>query len=134
MSRITTWLGGAMLLALAAPAVAQAPVPVLSTGVLAGLCAATGSDAPSATAAGYCRGFLVGVGQYHVEITRPGGILPAFCLPEPTPTLEAAQASFVAWVNANPQQRDSKAVDGLLAWAAATYPCPPAPAARRATR
>lgn len=135
MRHVTSWLGGAALLALAAgPSWSQAPapavVPALSTGVLAALCAATGTDADSATAAGYCRGFIVGVGQYNVEISRPGGILPGFCLPQPTPTLEFVQASFVAWVNANPQHRDSKAVDGLLRWASTTYPCA-APASRR---
>lgn len=137
MRHVRSWLGGAALLALAAgPSWGQAPatavVPALSTGVLASLCAATGTDPDSTTAAGYCRGFIVGVGQYHVEISRPGGILPAFCLPQPTPSLDFAQASFVAWVNANPQHRDSKAVDGLLRWASATYPCAaPAAAPRR---
>lgn len=138
MRHVTSWLGGAALLALAAgPSWGQAPavVPVLSTGVLAALCAATGTDSDSTTAAGYCRGFIVGVGQYNVEISRPGGILPAFCLPQPTPTLEFVQASFVAWVNANPQHRDSKAVDGLLRWASTTYPCAaPAPTPAAAPR
>jgi hypothetical protein len=133
MRLLTSWMGGAALLALAtAQAAAQSPVvPALTTGVLAALCGARGTDAESTTAAGYCRGFLVGVGQYHVEISRPGGIRPAFCLPEAAPTLEVAQASFVAWAAAHPQHRDDKAVDGLLRWAAATYPCA-APAPRRA--
>ncbi|MEI6160809.1 MAG: Rap1a/Tai family immunity protein [Roseococcus sp.] len=139
MRHVRSWLGGAALLALAAgpsfaqaPAPTPAPLPPLSTGVLAALCGATGTDAEAATAVGYCRGFIVGVGQYNVEISRPGGILPAFCLPQPTPTLDFVQSSFVAWVNANPQHSDSKAVDGLLRWATATYPCAaPATAARR---
>lgn len=128
-----SWLGGLALLALAGgPVQAQAPEPLpqLSTGVLAALCGATGTDADSRTAVGYCRGFIVGVGQYHIEITRPGGILPAFCLPQPAPTLEFVQTSFVAWVAANPDQAETKAVDGLMRWAATTYPCA-APATRR---
>lgn len=135
MRHVTSWLGGAALLALAANAsFAQTttPVPALSTGVLAALCGATGTDTDSATAVGYCRGFIVGVGQYTTEISRPGGIQPVFCLPQPTPTLDVVQASFVAWANANQQYRDSKAVDGLLRWASATYPCAtPAAAPRR---
>lgn len=126
-------LGGLALLALAAgPVQAQAPAPLpqLSTGVLAALCGASGMDADSRMAVGYCRGFIVGVGQYHIEITRPGGILPAFCLPQPAPTLEFVQTSFVAWVADNPDQAETKAVDGLMRWAANTYPCA-APASPR---
>ena len=125
MRKAASWLGGIGLLALAGGQVAaQSPiVPTLTTGVLAALCDATGTDSESRAAAGYCRGFIIGVGQYHVEISRPGGIRPAFCLPEGAPTLEIAQASFVAWAAAHPQHRDGKAVDGLLRWAAATYPC-----------
>jgi hypothetical protein len=137
MRHVTSWVGGLALLALAGgPVLAQASdttqLPPLSTGVLATLCGATGADAESATAVGYCRGFIVGVGQYNVEISRPGGILPAFCLPQPAPSLAFVQTSFVAWVEANPDQRDTKAVDGLLRWAATTYPCAaPAAAMRR---
>ncbi|UPY35747.1 Rap1a/Tai family immunity protein [Sediminicoccus sp. KRV36] len=98
-------------------------MPALTTGVLAALCGATGTDAESTTAAGYCRGFIVGVGQYHVEISRAGGIRPAFCLPSPTPTMEFVQASFVTWVNGNPQYAGDRAVDGLMRWASTTYPC-----------
>jgi hypothetical protein len=96
-----------------------AAVSTLTTGTLAEICASEVD-----TARGYCRGFLVGVGQYHGEVTRPGGRAPIFCLPDPAPTLEAAQAGFVAWAAANPQSAGEKAVDGLLRWAAATYPCP----------
>jgi hypothetical protein len=131
---MTSWLGGAALLALAAgPAAAQAPaaqsaatpavVPALTTGVLAALCGANAAEAEGSSAIGYCRGFIVGVGQYHVEISRRGGIRPAFCLPDPTPTLEFVQTSFVAWVNANPQYAGDRAVDGLLRWASTAYPC-----------
>lgn len=138
MRQLTSWLGGAALLALATgPALAQssatgapapaAPaavvVPALTTGVLAALCGANAAEAEGNAAIGYCRGFIVGVGQYHVEISRAGGIRPAFCLPTPTPTLEFVQSAFVAWVNANPQHAGDRAVDGLLRWASSAYPC-----------
>jgi len=133
MPHVRSGLGALMLLALAGgPALAQsaAPLPQLSTGTLAALCGATGTDAESLMAVGYCRGFIVGMGQYHIAITRPGGIMPAFCLPQETPALEFVQTSFVTWVAANPDQAETKAVDGLLRWAATTYPCA-APAQRR---
>jgi hypothetical protein len=126
--------GIAALLALGAqPASAQtAPVARgVTTGQLAEICSqGGGTDIISAASVGYCRGFLIGVGQFHAEAagthrSRP----PIYCIPDPSPTIEQAQASFVAWVRANPEQASEKAVVGLLRWAAATHPCPQ-PAAR----
>ncbi|PPQ33894.1 hypothetical protein CCS01_13195 [Rhodopila globiformis] len=73
---------------------------------------------------------MTGAGQYNREISQNR---PEFlCLPDPSPTFEAAQASFVAWARANPQYANELAVDGLMRWAAATYPCP-GQSAHRAT-
>jgi Rap1a immunity proteins len=107
----------------------------VTTAALAQLCASGGgTDTVSAAAVGYCRGFLIGVGQYHAELTARGaGHPPVFCLSEPTPTIEAAQNSFVAWSQANPQHAGEKALIGLMRWAAATFPCAAAPAAATAT-
>ena len=124
-------MGLAALVALgAAPAPAQVvPAPGgVTTGHLAELCAAgQGTDIVAAAAVGYCRGFIVGVGQFHAEAAGTHRTRPlVYCLPEPSPTFEQAQASFVAWVRANPDQAEQKAVVGLLRWAAVTHPCPPA--------
>jgi Rap1a immunity proteins len=126
----------ALLAAAGAPGTArgQAPSPPVgvTTGTLAEMCAAGGgTDVISGAAVGYCRGFLIATGQYHAELTagrsaRP----PVFCLPDPSPTVEAAQDSFVAWARANPQSAGEKALIGVMRWAAATYPCPTRPAAR----
>jgi hypothetical protein len=101
------------------------PSTGVTTAGLAQLCAAGGgTDTVSAAAVGYCRGFLIGVGQYHTELTARGaGRPPVFCLPEPSPTIEAAQDSFVIWSRANPQHASEKALIGLMRWAAATFPC-----------
>lgn len=101
--------------------VAHAQGRGVTTDTLATACAEAARDAPSATAVGFCRGFMAGAGQYHLEIStdRPA----IFCLPTPSPSFEAAQASFVAWARANPQYGGEQAVDGLMRWAAATYPC-----------
>jgi hypothetical protein len=117
----------------AAPAAAPAPVvTMLTTATLANLCSVSGDQGDVAIAMGYCRGFIIAVGQYHFEISRPGGRPAIFCLPDPAPTLEAAQTAFVAWAAANPQYGAERAVDGLLRWAASAYPC--RPAARPASR
>jgi len=123
---------GALLLFAAGAGHAQTPAavtPTLTTAALAELCSAS-----TTAAVGYCRGFLVGAGQYHGEISSPGGRPAIFCLPEPTPAVETAQASFVAWAGANPQHAGDKAINGLLRWAQATYPCPKPTARARATQ
>lgn len=133
MRFVTTLAGSlALLAATLGGASAQTPAPAvagpITTGNLAGLCVVPATDPAGPASQAFCRGFVIGVGQYHREITQPGGRAPIFCLPTPTPTLEAAQSSFVNWVAANPQHASELAVDGVLRWAAATYPCPTAPA------
>lgn len=133
MRFVTTLAGGLALLAASiggAPAQTAAPTAAgpVTTGNLASLCGAALTEEVGHVSQAFCRGFIVGVGQYHTEISRPGGRPAIFCLPTPTPSLEAAQASFVAWAAAHPQHASELAVDGLLRWAAATYPCPTPPA------
>src|SRR4051812_5207703 len=92
-----------------APASAQTPIgpaSVVTTGTLAEACAASGTDMIGATAIGYCRGFITGAGQYHQEMST--GRTPIFCLPSPSPTLEAVQVSFVSWARSNPQHAQEK--------------------------
>jgi hypothetical protein len=133
MRKILAFTAGLLCAANLASAQPASPVAgPLTTATLANLCAAPAGEGELAMAQGYCRGFLIGAWQYHTEITRPGGRAAIFCLPAAgAPTLEAAQASFVTWASANAQYANDKAIDGLLRWAAATYPCPaPARAAR----
>lgn len=121
----------AVLLLAAAPATAQAPpqrsVP-RTVAELAEVCA-IGPASPDYTAATfYCRGFLSGVGQYHAAMHPVGrGRPPIFCVPDPPPSLVSAAGGFVAWAAAHPQHATEAAVDGLMRYAAATWPCPPAP-------
>ena len=136
MRHITSLAGGLLLLA-AAGASAQTAAPVaqpLSTATLANLCASQGGEMEMDRALGFCRGFIISAGQYHREITLPGGRAAIFCLPTPAPSVSEAQASFVAWAGAHPQYAGEAAVNGLLRWAAATYPCPTAAAPTRRTR
>ncbi|RAI59220.1 Rap1a/Tai family immunity protein [Roseicella frigidaeris] len=128
--RLSLMMAAGAAALLAGPALAQAPAQGTTTATLAEACASEGRDVAGATATGYCRGFMTGAGQYHREISvsRP----PIFCLPDPSPSFDAAQASFVAWARSNPQYGAEPAVDGLMRWAATTYPCPaqPTPAGR----
>jgi hypothetical protein len=130
--------GLAAALLAAVPGAAQAqtsaqPRPVPRTVAdLAAVCA-IGPEAPEHTAASfYCRGFLSGVGQYHAAMHPVGhGRPPIFCVPDPPPSLAAAAAGFVTWAAAHPQHAGEAAVDGLMRYAAATWPCPPEPPRRR---
>ncbi|MDO9503063.1 Rap1a/Tai family immunity protein [Falsiroseomonas sp.] len=126
-------LTAGMLLASAVVGMAAAQTGSVETGPLTELCASS-----DAAAVAYCRGFLVGAGQYHEASTARGGLTPIFCLGEATPTVEQAQIAFVAWARANPQHAGERAIDGVMRWAAAAFPCPapavPQPASRRTAR
>ncbi len=107
------------------------------TGDLAALCSASAQDPDGSAELAYCEGFFVAAGQYHRALTAEGGVeRPIFCLPNPSPTFDQARSSFVAWTRANPQYASERAIDGLMRFAAETYPCPTAPAkaARRPAR
>ena len=129
--RRTTWLGaiiGASVLGVG-PAMAQATGAVaepVTTAALASICAATSPNAESPLTA-YCRGFMVGAGQYHNAISAASGRR-IFCMPQPGPTIESVQQAFVTWARANTQYGQDRAVDGLMRFAATTYPCPAQPA------
>jgi hypothetical protein len=95
------------------------------TSDLAALCGASPQDPLGPTAIAWCHGFMVAAGQYHAELSASGGVhQPIFCLPNPTPTLDEARASFVAWARSNPQHANERAIDGLMRFATQAYPCP----------
>jgi opacity protein-like surface antigen len=135
-TRLATAALAALLLSWASgPAAAQAPAaqaPLAeedfrsgTTGDLADLCGASANDPMRAAAIGWCHGFILATAQYHSTIAarRTAGH-PLYCIPTDSPTFDQVRASFVAWARANPQFEKERAVDGLLRFAAVTYPCP----------
>jgi hypothetical protein len=128
-------MGAAALAALVAagPAAAQITEQTYASGStadMAKLCGASSADAVQVNAQSYCEGFITGAGQFHRAVTARGGrMAPIYCLPTPGPTLGEVRTAFVAWAAANPQYAGDRAVDSLMRFAAATYPCP-APSAR----
>jgi hypothetical protein len=123
-----TLAAAALAAMLAAPAAqAQDAVAAETAAQLAALCTTTANDLRGHVAVAYCHGFFAGVGQYHAALYPPGRRSdPRFCVPSPAPTVGAAAASFATWVGANPQHAGERAVDAMLRWARATYPCPQA--------
>ncbi|MBP0463010.1 hypothetical protein J5Y09_03735 [Roseomonas sp. PWR1] len=122
-------LGVAMM---ATPAGAQGTAPpIFTTGELARACGPSAGDANALASRSVCYAVLVTVGQAHAMYTTGSRAAPpAFCMPNPSPSLEQVASGFVSWVAANPQHAGTRAVEGALRFAAATYPCA-APAARR---
>lgn len=119
----------------AAPAMAQGQpaAPVFTTGELARACGPAAGDANALASRSVCYAVMVAVGQAHAIYTSGRqAARPVFCLPDPSPSMEQVSARFVSWVATNPQHAGTRAAEGVLRFAAATYPCPPpAPARRR---
>ena len=73
----------------------------------------------------YCQGYLTAAGQAHTALHPVGGPRrPLFCVPDPAPSVAQTGLAFAAWARRNPQHANESALDGLLRWAQATYPCP----------
>jgi hypothetical protein len=104
---------------------------------LATICDPAWGGVPRLEAIAYCQGFLTSFGQYHALLYPQGGpARPLFCVPVPGPTVAQSGVAFATWARANTQYGNEPALDGLLRWAQANFPCPAAPPARssRSTR
>ena len=115
----------------ASGAMAQgAPAPAIVTHVqtvseLAAVCDPAWGSVARLEAIAYCQGFLTGFGQYHALLYPLGGpARPLFCVPVPGPTVAQSGVAFAAWARENTQYGGEPALDGLLRWAQATFPCP----------
>jgi hypothetical protein len=99
---------------------------------LAAICDPAWSGVPRLEAIAYCQGFLTGFGQYHTLLYPQGGpARPLFCVPMPGPTVAQSGLAFAAWTRENPRYGNEPALDGLLRWAQANFPCPAGAPARR---
>jgi hypothetical protein len=120
-------LAGAAALLLAAGAtnaqVTEKHFVLRTTTDLVALCGVTRSD-PNATAAiHFCEGYLVGLDHFAEVTGRPfRGSL--YC-PPPNVDLTRDQvvAMLVTWHRRNPGPAAEAPFDGVVRWAAATWPC-----------
>jgi hypothetical protein len=96
---------------------------IVSTSDLVDLCGADPQAASYAAAIHMCHGYLVGVHQLHVAAIAPSETGAFYCLPPSPPSRNEAVAAFVDWAAQNPQAMDLPAIEGLMRWAAASFPC-----------
>jgi len=102
---------------------------------LAAVCDPAWEGVPRLEAIAYCQGFLTSFGQYHALLHRTGGSLrPLYCVPNPGPSIAESGVAFAAWTRQNPAHGSEPALDGLLRWAQARFPCAAPPARARSTR
>ena len=119
----------------AAPALAQGPVTEVQTARdLGRVCDPQTTGVPRLESIAYCQGFLTSFGQYHAMAHPAGRSRQLFCMPTPGPTVAVSGLAFARWTQANPQHAAEPALDGLLRWAEAVYPCPAEPATSRTPR
>ncbi|MBO1078153.1 Rap1a/Tai family immunity protein [Roseomonas haemaphysalidis] len=128
----------ALVLMSGAPVLAQAPMAtapatpvteVRTAADLAAVCDPAASNPLRLESIAYCQGFLTGAGQYYAALHPASATTPPlFCLPQTPPSVAQTGLAFAAWSRQNPQHGAEPAVDGLLRWAQATYPCPAAAA------
>jgi hypothetical protein len=91
---------------------------------LGALCAAQPDDELYAPAIAMCHGFLAGSHAVHAALIA-GQMKGVYCVPaDAGVTRDAAARAFAAWAATAPQAASLSAVDGLMAWARQTYPCP----------
>jgi hypothetical protein len=91
---------------------------------LAAICDPSWGGVPRLEAIAYSQGFLTSFGQYHTLLYPPGGpSRPLFCVPVPGPSVAESGLAFASWARSNAQYSNEPALDSLLRWAQASFPC-----------
>ena len=104
-------------------AVSEEDFKVKTTQNLINLCTAAPDDPYRDKAIHFCHGYLVGAYDYHVtENSGPDGKT-LFCIPEPTPSRNAAIGMFIEWAKAHPQYMGEKPVETEFRFLIEKWPC-----------
>ncbi|MEM9146795.1 MAG: Rap1a/Tai family immunity protein [Pseudomonadota bacterium] len=91
---------------------------------LARLCAIAPDHPNYMPAIHFCHGYLIGMHHFQAALAAELAE-PFYCAEtaQPQPTRNTAAADFSAWVAANPKAAEMEALDALITWAIAAYPC-----------
>jgi hypothetical protein len=87
------------------------------------LCGVEASDPNANAAIHMCHGYVIGLVHFHELVGRAleGTV---FCLADDKrPSRDAAIDMLVRWSRGHPEYDSEEAIDGVLRWAAAQYPC-----------
>ena len=120
-------LTGAAALLLAAGAASAQVTPqnflLRTTGDLVALCGVSRDDPNAAAAIHFCHGYYVGIDHSAEILGRPlRGVL--YCPPDGLQlTRDQVLGMVVAYHRKNPQFASEAPVEGVIRWAAATWPC-----------
>jgi hypothetical protein len=90
---------------------------------LVALCSVDASDPNAIAAIHMCHGYVMGLVHFHILVGRAleGSV---FCLDEAQrPTRDEAITTMVAWSRSHPEHDSKEAANGVVLWAADTYPC-----------
>ncbi|PZW45925.1 hypothetical protein C8P66_110123 [Humitalea rosea] len=99
---------------------------------LAAMCAPRSTGLPRLESIAYCQGYVTAAGHAYAELVPASGPRPQIvCMGTPGPSIAEAGIGFAAWAAQHPEHASEPALDGLLRYARATYPCAAAPRAAR---
>ncbi len=90
---------------------------------LVALCSVDASDPNAVAAIHMCHGYVMGLVHFHIMMDRAleGRI---YCMEgAKRPTRDQAIGMLVIWSRGHPEYDSLEAVDGVVQWAADTYPC-----------
>jgi hypothetical protein len=90
---------------------------------LIALCGVDAGDPHAVAAIHMCHGYVTGLVHFHIVMGRAleGRV---YCMDDQNrPTRDQVIAMLVEWSRARPQHDSLEAVDGVVRWAADTYPC-----------
>ena len=94
-----------------------------TTGDLVALCGVSRDDPNAAAAVHFCQGYYLGLDHFAEETGRPfRNVL--YCPPDGLKlTRDQVIAMVVEFHRKNPQFASQPPLDGIITWAAATWPC-----------
>jgi hypothetical protein len=120
---VTAVVALSIVFSAARAAVTEENFQIDTTKDLIALCSVDASDPNAVAAIHMCHGYVMGLVHFHILVGRAleGSV---FCLEEAQrPTRDEAIALLVAWSRQYPEHDSKEAANGVVRWAAETYPC-----------
>ena len=119
----TTVVATSIVFSTAHAAVTEENFRIDTTKDLVALCSVDASDPNAVAAIHMCHGYVTGLVHFHILIDRAleGEV---YCLDEAErPSRDETIAMLVTWSGSHPEHDSKEAVNGVVQWAADTYPC-----------